>query len=137
MRAKLLIVSICLLCLMTGCSLKKNQQQAGEAIAEFHKRINDNAADAIYDAASDDFKKATPRDKWAHMVHTLNTKLGSYVSSDEPSVFVNWTTNGTFVKASCEAKYSKAAASETFQFRTDGGKLVLIGYNVNSSALLE
>lgn len=138
MRKNSIAVTFCVLfTLLTGCGLKKNQQQAAVAIAEYHKRFNDNAADAIWDAAGDEFKKATPRDRWARMIQTLNTKLGSHGSSGEPTIFVNWTTKGTFVKATCESTYSKASATETFQFRKNGEKLILVGYTVNSSALLE
>ena len=136
MPKKILLVSVCLF-FLAGCGLKKNQQQAAAAIAEYHKHFNEGAADVIYDGSSTEFKKAMTREKFTHLMQTLSTKLGTHVSSEEPGVFVNWTTNGTFVKATCESKFSKADASETFQFKKHGEKMLLVGFNVNSSALLE
>jgi hypothetical protein len=136
MRKNLLWVSICLL-LLAGCGLKKNQQLAAATIVEFHKNLNAGAVDTIYDAASADFKNAVTREQWRKVVHTVTTKLGTHISSAEPTVFVNWTTKGTFVKASCDSKFEKAAGTENFEFRKDGDKLVLFGYHVNSAALLE
>jgi hypothetical protein len=49
---------------------------------------------------------------------------------------VNWTTSGTRVVLDYSTKFDAGDAAEQFTWKIAGNNAVLVGYNINSTALI-
>ena len=122
--------------ILAGCSAGKDLAAAQQAVTTFHQQMNAAAFDAIYDASSADWQKATARAASAQFLGAVHTKLGNFVSGNTVGWAENVNTNGTFMTLNYQSKYAGGDAAEHFLYRIDGGKLQLVGYNINSNALI-
>ena len=129
--------AVAALMLLAGCSMGQDMSTAQAGVTTFHKQLNAQAFDQIYDDASADLKAAAPPAKLINLLSAVHRKLGDFQSGSAVGWNDNATTSGHFLTVHFQANYARGKADETFVYRIDNGAAVLAGYNINSDALIE
>ena len=133
--SKQLLVFISLVALV-GCSSSSDVPTAERAIEAFHSELNVGDFNKVYDGGSAELKAATSREKFGRILNAVHSKLGLFTNGKSVGWNDNATTSGRYVTINYDANYQKASATENFVFRIDGSRAALVGYHVNSDALL-
>jgi hypothetical protein len=121
---------------LTGCSPGVDTKVAETGISSFHADLNAGNFDKIYKYSASEFKAVTTKDKIDQFLGAVHRKLGKFREGKSIGWNDNVGTNGHFVTIDYEAKYEKGGATENFVFRVNGNDATLVGYHVNSDALL-
>jgi uncharacterized protein DUF4019 len=118
-----------------GTGLVGGMKSAEAGIAQLHERYNREAYNEIIDESDPRFQTLSRQDllKFFNSVHR---KLGPVLETKRTFVNVNATTEGTFVRATFSTKFERAEGVETVVWRRDRGELRLVGYNIQSNALV-
>ena len=122
--------------LLASCSPGADLPLGDKAIEAFHADMNAGRFAAIYDASGKEMKSATTREGLTKLLAAIHGKLGPFKSGSRNGWNDNVNTNGHFLTLNYSATYQKGAGEEEFVYRIEGGKAVLIGYHINSQALI-
>ena len=128
-----LIVSLLLL---SACSGGEQTEQANAAIERFHADLNRGDFGQIYARTDPEWKQSSPEKASTQLFSGIRRKLGQFKSSKQIGWKVNYGTNGTLVVVQHESVFEKGPAQETFTYRITQGNPRLLGYNINSNALI-
>ena len=120
--------------LTTACTMGTNEAKDG--VAEFRARVSRQSFKEIYQAAAPEFRQAATEEEFVRFMSALDRKLGPWQSASEPGWHVARTTAGHSVQLAYESRFTKGPAAEQFAWRIEGGRPVLLGYNVNSRLLV-
>jgi hypothetical protein len=129
MRFAILLVTAATL---AGCSMGQDMSVTDSAVAEFHAKLNNGQFAAIVAAAGPEMKSSGPE-----FVERIHTKLGMFRSTSRQGFNDNIINGDHTFTASYASVYSTGPATENFVYRLNSGKPVLIGYHVESAALLK
>ena len=121
---------------LTGCNPFKAKPAAEKAVQEFHDRLNRADFSGIYQNAHAELKKATPEKDFLPFLEAIHRKLGTVQSRKEANWGINSQNMATTVTLVYETKFSGRDATETFNFRIEGDQGILLGYHINSMALI-
>jgi hypothetical protein len=121
---------------LSACSPGADTQAAEKSIASFHADLNAGNFDKIYDGSGPDLKAVANKDKFTKILNAVHTKLGVFKDGKSVGWNDNVTTGGHFVTINYKADYNKGSADENFVFRVEETGSSLVGYHVNSEALL-
>lgn len=121
---------------LAGCNPAKSKEAATQAVMQFHQRLDNEAYAEIYRDAHPDFKKASTEKDFTALLEAVHRKLGNTVSSEPAGWRVNSFVSGTNVVLTYKTKFAAGDAVETFSYREDGATPALLGYNINSTALI-
>lgn len=124
------------LAVLAACSPASDLPEADAAITAFHQKLNAGDFDGIYNAAAPQFQSAATRVDHDQLMAAIHRKLGAFQSGSSQSWNDSVTTSGHVLTIGYAAKYERGAALENFVYRLDGGKAMLMGYHVNSNALI-
>ena len=120
---------------VTGCSMGQDMSTTDAAVADFHARLNGGQFEAITEASGPEIKNgATDFTAFAGQLHN---KLGTFKSTSRQGFNDNINNGDHVFNATYASVYSSGPATETFVYRLNSGKPVLIGYHVESAALLK
>jgi hypothetical protein len=122
--------------LLAACSAGNDVPTATTAADSFHKQLNAGQYQAIYDGSDRLMKNAGPAKGLVNLLSAVHRKLGDFQSAEQPGWNDQVTTNGHFVTLIYQSKYARGPAEENFVFRIDGGRAVLVGWHINSSAFV-
>lgn len=103
---------------------------------EFHTRIDEAEFKPIYEATHPDFKRATSEKDFLALLEAVHRKLGTIQSTSQEGWNVNSMNFKTNVGLSYKTKFAGGDAVETFHYRVEGDKAELVGYHINSTALI-
>jgi hypothetical protein len=120
---------------VTGCNPIKAKQSGEAAVKQFHEQLNKGDFKGIYAATHADFKTASTEKDFIALLDAVHRKLG-LVQSSEPD---GWQVNATGhveVVLVYKTKFAEGDGVETFNYRIEGEKSVLVGYNIASNALI-
>lgn len=117
---------------LAGCSMGQDMSVTDSAVAEFHAKLNNGQFAAIVAAAGPEMKSSGPE-----FVERIHTKLGMFRSTSRQGFNDNIINGDHTFTASYASVYSTGPATESFVYRLNSGKPVLIGYHVESVALLK
>ena len=126
-----------LLALVSACSPGNDVPTATAAADNFHKQFNAGDYVTIYDTSDKLLKNAAPSKDFVALLAGVRSKLGEYQKAEAPGWNDQVTTNGHFVTLIYHSKFARADAEENFVFRIDGGRAVLVGWHINSQALIQ
>jgi len=129
MRFAILLVTAATL---AGCSMGQDMSVTDSAVAEFHAKLNNGQFAAIVAAAGPEMKSSGPE-----FVERIHTKLGMFRSTSRQGFNDNIINGDHTFTASYASVYSTGPATENFVYRLNSRKPVLIGYHVESAALLK
>jgi outer membrane murein-binding lipoprotein Lpp len=123
-------------CILTGCGAMKGRDTAEQAVSEFHAQLDKGDFRGIYSAAHSDFKAASTEKDFVALLAAVHRKLGNIQKSDQSGWRVNSFNLKTNVILTCNTRFAGGDAVETFNYRIDGNRAQLYGYNINSQALI-
>ncbi len=112
---------------------------AEDAVARFHQQLDGERWDEMWEEADDLFKGSTTRAKFTELFAAIHRKLGNVTSSKQTGFFGRdqvGTNAGSYVEMTYETEFAEGRATEKFNWRVYGQRVRLVGYNVNSSALI-
>lgn len=132
---KPLAAAVALFCL-AGCSPTQDIATAKAGITAFHKKMDAEDYDGIYQATDPIFKTASPQAGFKPVLLAIHRKLGKFQSGAVAGWNDNITPTGHFISLNYSAKYERGDATENFVYRVDGQQTRLAGYHVTSNALI-
>jgi len=132
MRFAILLIAAAAL---AACSMGQDMSAADSAVADFHAKLNAGQFEAITDASGPEIKNGDV--DFAQLIAAVHTKLGTFRSTSRQGFNDNINNDDHTFTASYASVYSTGPATENFVYRLSGGKPVLIGYHVESAALLK
>lgn len=119
-----------------GSGMYAAARSSDQAVATFHSELDSQAYEKIVEEADPAFQNSGSHEKLIKFLAGVHSKLGTSRSSIRQSIFVNATTNGTFIKVAYASAFEQGTASEVFTWRKSGEGLKLVGYNVNSDVFI-
>ena len=136
-RAKICALVIGSWCLFAaGCGTQKDLAETANGITLFHAEMNNQDYSAIYNEADQRFRDATKREDFFAFMNGVHRKLGYEQSCERRTFNVYFNTSGTQVRVSYATKFSQGDAQEQFTWVRNGDGMKLLGYNINSTALI-
>jgi hypothetical protein len=130
-------VPLCLsLVLIIGCSAQKDIGAASAAVVQFHQRLDNQDYLAIYNGADQRFRGASKQDDFVALMTAIHNKLGTVQQASRQGFFFNYNTSGSTIKLTYATKFSGGDADEEFLWGKRGDNFLLVGYHINSNALI-
>jgi hypothetical protein len=121
---------------VSSCSSGTDIAAVTKAIGAFHSELNAGNFEQIYADSAPDWKQASPKADTVQLFTSIHNKLGDFLSAKQTGWHMNYGTGGTMVTIVDDSKFQKAEGVETFTYRVSGSTAQLVGYNINSRALL-
>ncbi|MCI0356806.1 MAG: DUF4019 domain-containing protein [Acidobacteria bacterium] len=135
-RVLKLAVVVCTATGLFSCSASQHKQAAEQAVQGFHEQLDGQRFVEIYRAAHEDFRKSSSEAEMTEFFAAIHRKLGTVQSSTQEGWRVNVTTGGTQVLLTYKTRFTNGPATESFTWIVRDGRAVLLGYNINSRALI-
>jgi hypothetical protein len=136
MSRLLLIVCLLSTILDSACSPAQDTTAAEQAVAQFRQQMASASLAEIYDGAAPEWKKSISRSDSEAFLGAVNRKLGAVKSSVRTGWRDNLTTSGHTVMLGYHTEFEGGGADETFTFRINGDHAQLVGYHINSLAMM-
>jgi hypothetical protein len=135
---RLLCVSVCLWASLSvvACGAQKDLAAADTAAARFHQQLDSQDYVTIYVQADQKLRDATKQDDFVALMTAVHKKLGTVGNAARKTFFVNYNTSGSQIRVNYATKYGQGNAEEEFVWSKKGDNLVLLGYHINSNALI-
>jgi len=125
-----------LLCVLAGCSAGADVAVAEKAVARFHMMLDAGQNAQIYEESVSEMKNAASEDKLGALLAAVHRKLGTVKKAEQRGWNDQVNTGGHFVTLNYATSYAQGDAAETFVYKISGENAQLVGYNINSSALI-
>lgn len=122
--------------LVSACSGGEDVAVAERAIGRFHAELNAGDYARIQAESSPEWRQASAIPETIQLFSGIHNKLGPFVSGKQTGWRVNFGAGGEQILIEYESKFEKGPAVETFNFRRTAKDVQLIGYNINSRALI-
>jgi hypothetical protein len=131
-------LALCGLIALGGCTQITHEKKDGEKlVTDMHRAMGRGDWKGIYAAADPELRAGTPEDKFGALFTAISKKLGNPVSFNATKWNLDKASDGTFLKSTCETKFSNnASGTETFEWRKVDGKYLLFSYHINSDELI-
>jgi hypothetical protein len=125
------------LTVLSACASGKNVQNAAQSVEQFHSQLNTEQYQAIYAAADDGLHKATNEADFVAFVQAVHKKLGNVQTSQRTNFQVGVSTGqGTVVTLVYNTTFEQGSGTEQFLWHMRDNQPVLLGYHINSNALV-
>jgi hypothetical protein len=115
----------------------KGKGKAEAAVTDFHQRLDSGDFESIYSGADSDFKATETEKDFLALLGAIHRKIGNVQSTSEKSFYVNTYNLSTKVTLVYDTKFDGGDATETFVYHISGDQVSLLGYNINSLAMME
>jgi hypothetical protein len=125
-----------LFCALAGCSAGTDVPVAEKAVARFHTMLDAGQNAQIYQESASEMKSATTEAKLGALLAAVHRKLGTVKKAEQRGWNDQINTGGHFVTLNFATSYAQGDAAETFVYKIAGDKAQLVGYNINSNALI-
>lgn len=137
MRTITIAVSLYLVLLAAGCgNFVKGKAAAENSMARFHQQYSDGKLDDIWQEAHAKFRSASTKEKYDAFMGAVLRKLGKVKSTSNAGWRVNSHNLTTTVLMTQQTVFERGEGTESFTFEMEGGKAVLVGYNIQSMDLI-
>lgn len=121
---------------LAGCGARQSVDDAKAQVSVFHDDLNRGEYDLIWKETAPAFKQATPSADFENLLAAVARKLGKVKSSEQVGWEVKATTNGKLTVLVMDTEFERGSGRETFTYVRNGDRLDLLGYNINSQAML-
>jgi hypothetical protein len=135
-RSALLLTVAAIFSVFAGCSVSEDTKQAEAAVQNFHDLLDSGQSGAIYESTGEELKKVSSQQEFVALLDAVHRKLGQTKTSVRNGWNVTHSTSGKFVTLTYQTVYAEGQASEQFVYRMDADRPILVGYHVNSNALI-
>lgn len=122
--------------LLASCGVKQSMEDATAEIAQFHTRYGKENYKAIWASTSDEFRKITTQDQFQRLLTAIHAKLGAVKETKQQGWQANTNNGVSTVVINTGTTFEKGDGTETFTFIREGKDLKLLGYNIQSAALI-
>ena len=122
--------------LLIGCGTQKDIEGASAAVLQFHGALDHQDYLSIYNNADARFRSASKQDDFLALMTAVHNKLGTVQQSSRQGFFVNYNTSGSSIRLTYATKFSGGDADEEFLWSKSGETFLLLGYHINSNALI-
>lgn len=122
--------------LASACGVKENMEQADKEIERFHARYDKQDYPAIWRTTSGEFRKITSEKEFEKLLVAIRTKLGAVKSTEQAGWQANTNNGVSTVVINAKTAFEKGDGIETFTYVKEDSGLKLLGYNINSAALI-
>jgi hypothetical protein len=119
-----------------GSGMKAGARLSDDAVRHFHSQLDSEGYGDIVDDSDEAFQNSENRDELIKFLGGVHSKLGPSRGFTRTNIFVNATTNGTFIKVTYRSTFDQGNAVEAFTWKRAGGGLKLARYDVNSNTFL-
>ena len=131
------LIAVLIMAFLNGCSELTTAKPAAEsAVNSFHEMYNSVDFESIYADTHNDFRAATNFESFSELLHAVYSKLGKVISTEGQ----NWKGGNYNLKTSVflqkKTQFENGVGVETFNYRIENEKALLIGYNINSRDLI-
>ena len=121
---------------LASCSAGTDIPVAEKAVARFHTMLDAGQNAQIYQESASEMKSATTEPKFGALLAAVHRKLGTVKKAEQKGWNDQVNTGGHFVTLNYATSYAQGDAAETFVYKIAGEKAQLVGYNINSNALI-
>lgn len=121
---------------LTGCNPVKSTAEADKAAAKFHSLFDAEDFEQIFVTAHADFQASQPKEDTIHFLRSVREKLGSVKSTNRTGWLANSVNMKTNVVLTFETEFENGQGVETFTYRIADGSAILLGWHINSDALI-
>jgi hypothetical protein len=125
---------------LTGCfaSITAGGQDALKLETVFHQQMASGDLAGIYNNADNRYRQAVDRTKSDALFSSIARKLGAPLDCKQGNTNISVGTSGTTIVSVCTTRFAKDATGvETFTWVKSGDTYRLLGYHINSDALIE
>jgi hypothetical protein len=129
--ATLVVILVC-----TSCSGSEDINTGKAAIRHFHEQLNAGLPDEIYREAAREYQAAATSELNRKFIEAVRKKMGKAAHCEVTSWRLNYLTSGRFLALECKTTFDHGEAAESFRWRIEGKKALLLGWNINSPALV-
>lgn len=119
-----------------GAGIRSGALLSDGAVRHFHSQLDSEGYDDIVRESDEAFQNSGTREELVKFLTGVHSKLGQSRGFSRTNIFVNATTNGTFIRVSYQSTFDHGNAMEAFMWKKAGGSLKLVRYDVNSNAFL-
>src|SRR5262245_33187472 len=120
-----------------GTTFYRTAQASDAAAAEFHEKLNNEQYHEIYTEADHLFQESGKEEDYTKFFRGIHDKLGKAGNAKLQNINLNTNMQGSFATIIYDTAYERGSAVETFTWRRDGGRLLLVGYNIQSPELVK
>ncbi|HEY4741137.1 MAG TPA: DUF4019 domain-containing protein [Candidatus Acidoferrales bacterium] len=142
LRHRLLLVSRVVSLLMStlavsSCTSVHDKTLAERGVTEFHRQLDSAQYHTIYAEADESIRKSNNEAEFTTFLRRVHEKLGNVRQSKFQTYSVGWST-GVGVSATLiyATDFANGKASETFVWRFSDSNALLLGYHIDSNALV-
>jgi hypothetical protein len=118
----------------SGCGESTKIAEAG--VSRIHTQMNSEQFTDIYAQSDPEFRAASKQQDFFDFMNAVHRKLGKIKSASKTSYSVNFTTSGTRVRLDYQTKFEGGDGDEEFLWHLNGKEAQLVGYHINSMALI-
>jgi len=122
--------------LLASCGVKQSMEDATAEISQFHTRYGKEDYKAIWASTSNEFRKITTQDQFERLLTAIHGKLGVVKEAKQQGWQANTNNGVSTVVINTGTTFEKGDGTETFTFIREGKDLKLLGYNIQSAALI-
>jgi len=109
---------------------------AGDGVTRVHAQMDDAKFLDIYSQAGVALRNASSQQDFIDFMSAVHRKRGKVQSASRTRFFVNFTTSGTRVTLNYQTKFEGGDGQEQFLWHVSGAQALLVGYHINSKALI-
>ena len=135
-KLQLLLFFIPITFLIVGCGAKKDIETASVAVTQFHGQLDRQDYLSIYQNADGRLRATSKQDDFLALMTAVHNKLGTVQEASRKGFFVNYNTSGSSIRLTYATKFSGGDAEEEFLWSKQGDGVRLLGYHINSNALI-
>ncbi|MBH9536486.1 DUF4019 domain-containing protein [Novosphingopyxis sp. YJ-S2-01] len=121
---------------VAGCSMTENVNGSEQAVSDFRAFYDAGDYDAIYNAASGEFRKSSDRAMFNKYLAGVQRQLGKFRSARRTGFNSSMNGSGQYVTLGYESDYAKGKATEQFVYRITAKGPELFAYTINSDVFV-
>jgi len=119
-----------------GSGMRAGARLSDDAVRHFHSQLDSEAYGDIVRDSDEAFQNSGNRDEIIKFLAGVHSKLGPSRGFTRTNIFVNASTNGTFIRVTYQSTFDQGNAMEAFTWKKAGASLKLVRYDVNSNAFV-
>ncbi|MGH9722869.1 MAG: DUF4019 domain-containing protein [Bryobacteraceae bacterium] len=121
---------------LAACNPVRNYKEVDAAVEQFHRRLNSDEFDAIYNDLAPVYQRSLDRDTHRKFLTRVRRKMGRLQSAGRIGYQVHYDPQGAFATATYRTTFANGDATEIFQLRIADGKARFLAYTLNSALML-
>jgi uncharacterized protein DUF4019 len=137
MRALYGALILLMLSAFSSCGSSKSVGIATRGVEEFHKQLNSEEYQSIYAVSDENLQKATTETDFVSFLQAVHKKLGNVQKTQRSNFQIGMSTGqGTVVTLVYQTTFDQGSGTEQFQWHMRDNQPMLLGYHINSNALV-